>query len=417
MQAVILAAGESSRFWPLNAYHKSHIKIMGKPLILFLINGLKKQGIKEVIIVQGPRRGIERELKNYQSNLPIKYVVQPLPKGTGEAILRAEKFVKDQFFVLNAERIDAKDYIEPIFNKFKREKSKLILLAGETQTPWLYGILKVQKDKVIDLIEKPQPGKEPSNLKIVGLYFLPKEFLSYLKKVPIHPYSLIEALLLYAQEKEVKILDAKKETFSQKYPWDLFEMQKYLFDKFLKRKIEKSAKIAKSAIIEGKVYIGKNVKIFEGATIKGPAYINDNCVIGNNTLVREYTNLEKGALIGALAEVVRCIFQENCHTQSGYFGDSIFGQDCQAGAGVITANLRIDRGEIKSVAKGKKINTGLKSLGAIVGRNTKIGVNVALMPGILVGSDCEIGPHSLVLENVQDKTTFYTKFEGVIRKK
>ena len=109
MQAVILAGGASSRFWPVNGYHKSLIKIMGKPLILFLIEGLEKKGIKEVIIVQGPGKEVEEELKNQKLALPIKYVIQPEPKGTGDAILRAKQILGEQFFVFNAERIDTGD--------------------------------------------------------------------------------------------------------------------------------------------------------------------------------------------------------------------------------------------------------------------------------------------------------------------
>ena len=419
MQAIILAAGASSRFWPVNGYHKSLLKIMGKPLILFLIKRIQKKGIKEVIIVQGPKKEVEIELEKYKTDLSvkIKYVVQNTPNGTGEAILKTEKLLQDQFFVLNAERIDSADYIEPILKKFKKEKRKLILIAGQTKTPWLYGILKLNKDKVIDLIEKPKPGKEPSNLKVVGTYFLPKDFLSYLKKVPSHMYSFEDALLLYAKEKDIRVIDIKKDTFALKYPWHIFELGRYLFDNFLEKKIEKSAKIGKNVVIEGKVYIGKNVKIFEGAIIKGPCYIGDDCVIGNNSLIRDYTNLENKGLVGAFAELTRCIFQKDCHVHSGYFGDSIFSEGCRVGAGTVTANVRIDRGEIKSVVKGEKIGTGLKNLGTVVGHDTKIGINVSLMPGVLIGSDCEIGPHSIVSENIEDNAAFYTKTESVKKKK
>jgi len=417
MQAVILAGGASSRFWPVNGYHKSLIKIMGKPLILFLIEGLEKKGIKEVIIVQGPGKEVEEELKNQKLALPVKYIIQPEPKGTGDAILRAKQILGEQFFVFNAERIDTGDYIEPILDKFKKEGSRLILLAGKTETPWLYGILKVEGDKVIDLIEKPQSGKEPSNIKIVGTYFLPKDFFEYLERVPSGMYSLEDALLLYAKEKEVKVLDAKKETFALKYPWHLFEIKNYIFDKFLKSQISKTAQIAKEAKIKGEVYIGENVKIFEGALIKGPCYIGDNCIVGNNALVRDYTSLEKNCLVGAFAEITRCILQDGSHTHSGYFGDSILGKNCMIGAGTVTANIRIDRGEIYSEVKGRRINTGLKKLGAVVGDDTKIGVNVSLMPGVLVGSNCKIGPHSLVLKNIEDNVTFYTKAESIIKKK
>jgi UDP-N-acetylglucosamine diphosphorylase / glucose-1-phosphate thymidylyltransferase / UDP-N-acetylgalactosamine diphosphorylase / glucosamine-1-phosphate N-acetyltransferase / galactosamine-1-phosphate N-acetyltransferase len=417
MQAIILSAGASSRFWPINGRHKSLIKIMGKPLVYWLITSLEEKGIKEVVIVQGPGKEVERELNNYNFKIPIKYVIQSEPKGTGEAILKAEKIVKGQFFVLNAERIDIKEHIDLIIDKFKKDKNKLILLAGETENPWLYGILKIKGDKVLDLVEKPEKGKEPSNLKVVGTYFLPEEFFGYLRKVPVHMYSLEEALLLYAKEKDVRVLRTDKKTFSLKYPWHLFNMKNYLFDNFLEKSIHSSVKILDSAQVKGRVFIGKNVKIFEGAVIKGPSYIGDNCIVGNNALIREYSNIEEGCLIGGFAEVTRCIFQKDTHTHSGYFGDSIFGGGCKVGAGTVTANVRIDGEEVKSVIKEKAINTRLNQLGVIVGKETRIGINVSLMPGVLIGSGCKIGPHSIVLNNIKDNTIFYTKAQSIAKKK
>jgi NDP-sugar pyrophosphorylase family protein len=184
-------------------------------------------------------------------------------------------------------------------------------------------------------------------------------------------------------------------------------------EKYLNSEIDNSVKISKNVIIEGNVYIGKNTKIFEGAVIKGPCYIGDNCLIGNNALIREYTNLENNVLIGAMAEVTRSIFQEGVHTHSGYFGDSIFGRGCRLGAGTITANVRIDKGEIESVVKGEKIKTGLNSLGCIMGEHTKTGIHCSFMPGVLIGSECLIGPNSIIFENIEDNTNFYTEFKSV----
>ncbi|MBI2042685.1 MAG: hypothetical protein HYT21_03010, partial [Candidatus Nealsonbacteria bacterium] len=197
---------------------------------------------------------------------------------------------------------------------------------------------------------------------------------------------------------------------SLKYPWQLFEIVKYLLDANLKgQEIHPTAKIAENVVIEGNVYIGENAKIFEGAVIKGPCYIGKNCVIGNNALVRDYTNLEEGAMVGAFAEVARCIFQKNAHVHSGYFGDSILGEGCSVGAGTVTANVRLDREEIKTKINGEKVGTGLVSLGAIVGANTHIGINVSLMPGVLIGSNCVIGPASTVFQNLPDNTTFFSQ--------
>lgn len=138
--------------------------------------------------------------------------------------------------------------------------------------------------------------------------------------------------------------------------------------------------------------------------------------MANNAVVRDYTDLEDGAIVGAQSEVTRCLFQEGAHMHSGFLGDSILGRNCRVGAGTITGNLKLKRDEIASVIKGEKIMTGRKALGSIVGKDTKIGINTSLMPGVLIGSDCVVGPGSVVFENIEDHTTFYTKFESVVKK-
>jgi len=410
-QAVILAAGESSRFWPLNQRHKALIKIMGKPLIWYTIESLGKAGIKEVIIVQSPKKDIEEELKNYDfQNLKIKYVIQKTPEGMGNALWQAKNLIESKFFVLNAERVDGGEIIEKL--KVKSQKSKVVLVGQHTNNPQLFGIMKIRGDRVLEIIEKPKKGKEPSNVRVVGVYLLPPDFFENYQKVKKEKYDFEETLSNYMKKNEVKLAflwKSEKEIPPLKYPWHLFLVEKYLMDKYLDSKISKSARIGKNAIIEGKVYIAENVKIFENAVIKGPCYIADGCVIGNNSLIREYVNLENDVLIGANAEVKNCIFEEDIHIHSGYFGDSIFGSGCKLGAGAITANIKINRDEIKSVIKEEKIKTGLNSLGCIMGENTKTGIRCSFMPGVLIGSNCNIGPNSIVFKNIEDNLTFYTR--------
>ena len=410
-QAVILAAGESSRFWPLNQRNKSLIKIMGRPLIWYTVESLKRAGLNDIVIVQGVKKDIEEELSKYNLGIHIHYFIQETPKGMGDAVLKVKDFLRDQFFVLDVGRFDVGDYIKPILEKHKISGAKMILLGAKTNNHQLYGILNLDGDKAKGITEKPEKGKELSDIKAVGIYFLPKEIIDYYQKVPEHMYAFEDALSLYMKEKDARVVITDKETPSLKYPWHLFGATKYLMNNYLKPQIAKTAKISKNVVIEGKVYIGENTKVFEGAVIKGPCYIGENCIIGNNSLIREYTNLENNVLIGALAEVTRSIFQEDVHTHSGYFGDSIFGRGCRLGAGTITANVKIDRGEIKPRVKGEKISTGLDSLGVIVGENTKTGIHCSLMPGVLIGSNCQIGPNSVVFENLEDNSVFSTEFK------
>lgn len=406
MKAIILAAGESSRFWPLNYQHKSLTQIMGKSLILHTVEGLRAKKV-DSIIVQGPERDIEKRLGEY---LGINYVIQPKADGMGDAVIRAQN--SGPTLVFHAHKIDAGNYVE----KLKDAGADLVLLGVRTHQPELYGIVKLDGNKVKGIVEKPKKGEEPSDIRVAGCYLLPANFFDYYNRVPKNHYAFEDAINLYAKENEVRLVIADEDSSSLKYPWQLFELTKRLLDSRLKGKeIHPTAKIADNATIEGDVYIGQNAKIYEGAVIKNHCYIGSNCIVGNNAVVRDYTNLEEGVMVGAHSEVARCIFQKNTHIHSGYFGDTILGEGCRAGAGTVTGNTRLDRGEIKVKIKGEKIGTGLTSLGAIVGDNTSIGINASLMPGVLIGSNCAIGPNSVVFDNIEDNKIFFTKFEGLTK--
>jgi bifunctional UDP-N-acetylglucosamine pyrophosphorylase/glucosamine-1-phosphate N-acetyltransferase len=191
-------------------------------------------------------------------------------------------------------------------------------------------------------------------------------------------------------------------------PWDLLKIQKDLLKKYLKEKKYSG----KNITINGKVYIGQNVTIKENVVINGPTYIGDNSFIGNNTIIRKYSNIGKNALIGANCEIKYSLLGEDVHLHANYVGNSIIGKGGRIGAGTITANTRIDREDVNSFLK-KKIDTGCEKLGAILGDNVKTGVNCSLMPGILIGKNCVIGPHSLVLKNIDPNILFYSKFEQI----
>ena len=417
LQAVVLAAGESSRFWPLNSKHKSLLKIMGKPLIWYTINGLRKIGVKEVIVVQGPKRDAEVALKDLPFCIEnIKYVIQPEAGGQGQATFAARDHIKGQFFVVFGHSVDCREVTQKMLEKSRQTGAKTVLVGQETKDPWLYGCPRVEGDRLLEVIEKPEQGKEQSNMKVNGIYLLDNKYFDYLEKTlgTTHFNQAFEvALSAYTRENDSRIVVLGKDYkgISLKYPWHLFKVQKYLFDAFLtKSEIVKSARIAKNATIEGNVVIGENVKIFEGAVVKGPTYIGDNSSIGNNSIVRDYCDLENGAMVGALCEVGRTIFQPDVHVHSGYFGDSILASGVRVGAGAIVANKRNDRAEISARVKKEKngekvlskVDTGMKALGTIIGENTKIGVRATIMPARFIGKNSQVGPAAMVMRNVDD---------------
>lgn len=399
MQAIILAAGSSSRFWPLNSRHKSLFRIMGKPVIQHCIDGLKKSGVDDIIVVQGKEKDVENSLESQKG---IRFVEQQEPRGMGNALLCAKELIEGEFLVINAERVDVSDFVKKLSEKKKKNGSGSSILCSRTSEPWLYGIVEADGEFAKGIAEKPKRGEEKSDLKASGAYLLENDFVDVLGSVNEHMYSFEEALDKIMKQGKVSIYVSDSEILPLKYPWHLFPFSREIMKRSLKPKISKSARICRNVSIEGDVFIGENTVVFDNASIKGPCYIGDNCIIGNNSVVREFSNIESLSTIGANCEFARSIAQDNAHLHSGFVGDSIIGSSCRIGAGMITANVRLDRNEVNAFVNGEKKGTGMKSLGCIVGENTMIGVGARTMPGVMIGSGCVIWPCALVRRNLEN---------------
>lgn len=409
MKAVILAAGQSSRFKPLSDnHHKGLTEVLGKPIIEHTIDELRDAGADEIIIVQGPDREIENKLGDKAEH----FVVQDEPKGMGNALRQAQDLLEGQFLVLTPYRANAAQFFRPMIEKSKNEDSDIVFASTPTEEPEKYGILDIKDGKALDVVEKPDQEKAPSNKKVVGMYLLNSSFFNYLDEVEEWEYQFEDALSKQMEIQPASVLEINEETNSIKYPWDLFSVIEELIETRGK-KISDNATIADSAKIEGNVIIEDEAKIFENAVIRGPVYIGRNTTVGNNALVRDHTVLEQNVTIGANSEIKNSIFQPESSLHSGFIGDSIIGKNTKIGAETVTANRKFrqedDRPEIESdlISKDYSKNTGRSFMGAIVGDDVDIGVNVSIMPGIQIGSDAKVGPGTVVHENINNGETVY----------
>jgi bifunctional UDP-N-acetylglucosamine pyrophosphorylase/glucosamine-1-phosphate N-acetyltransferase len=84
-----------------------------------------------------------------------------------------------------------------------------------------------------------------------------------------------------------------------------------------------------------------------------------------------------------------------------YVGDSIIGENCNLGAGTITANIRFDEETLKISIGGRVQDTGRRKMGAMVGEEVQTGINVSILPGVRIGSGSWIGPGTVVRKDVR----------------
>jgi len=207
-QAIIPLAGLGTRLLPLTSvFPKELLPMHGKPGIEYILDECIDAGIKEVIFIISNKKlmikkyfyndllykKIIKKKKNkrireeYKKILKykkmIKFVYQNNPRGTGDAVLKTKKFIKDKFFLMllpddliiknNCSKSMIKTHL-----KYKSSVMASMKVNKKTLSRW--GIYKLGKKLnnldyyINDVIEKPKIHEAPSNKAVIGRYILPK---------------------------------------------------------------------------------------------------------------------------------------------------------------------------------------------------------------------------------------------------
>ena len=171
LKAIILAGGRGKRLKPITDYvPKPLVPIKNIPIIEWQIKYLKKFGIDEVIICSGYKtKMMENYLEMKDLGVKIKFSVEKSPLGTGGAIKKAGKMIKDkEFFVINGDTLTNID-----LKKLAKVSNAIAAIELKTK----YGILKTKGEKIINFREKKEISDTWMN---AGIYHLQKNILKEL---------------------------------------------------------------------------------------------------------------------------------------------------------------------------------------------------------------------------------------------
>jgi NDP-sugar pyrophosphorylase family protein len=163
-------------------------------------------------------------------------------------------------------------------------------------------------------------------------------------------------------------------------------------------KLQGATVIFKGATLANKdIYIGRGTVVEPGAYIKGPTIIGNNCEIRHGAYIRGNVLVGNRCVIGHTTEVKNsCFLDQSKAGHFAYIGDSILGNRVNLGAGTKLANLNIGGIPIQIILNQKKINTGLKKFGAILGDEVEIGCNAVTNPGTMLGKGSIVYPNTMV---------------------
>ena len=181
-KGVILAGGNGTRLRPLTEITNKHLlPIYNKPMIEYAIQTLIDAKITDILIISG--KGNAGHFLDYLGSgerygIKINYTIQKEAGGIAQALSLAEHFVGSN----NVCVILGDNIFEDRINLFDFKNGAKVYLK-EVKDPKRFGIAEINKNKIINISEKPQNPK--SKFAVSGLYVYDSQVFKYIKK--IHP--------------------------------------------------------------------------------------------------------------------------------------------------------------------------------------------------------------------------------------
>lgn len=184
-KAVILAGGRGINMRPFTfEMPKGLFPVGGKPILEQLIELLRKYDVRNILFSIGH---LGEKIEEYfgdgrKFGVNIEYIREKEQLGTGGALVLAKKYLdNDSFLVVHGDiliDINLNDMIA-----FHKNNEALGTIAVTTVLdPSSYGEIIMNGTKITQFIEKPQKGKQKSQMISCGLYILEKGIFSYLPK-------------------------------------------------------------------------------------------------------------------------------------------------------------------------------------------------------------------------------------------
>lgn len=214
-KAVVLAAGRGTRMRELTfSMPKPMVEVSGKPILSYILEGLRDAGVRKILIVIGYRKEVVIDYFEDGSELGVEiaYVEQIRQDGTGKVVELARDFCGADPFILSYGDIlvDASSY-----RLLTRPgDADIIITVRHTEDASKGGAVYVnEKFEVTDLREKQRLEEATTCWYNAGVYTFKSTIFPYvvqLEKSPRGEYELTDAIRAMARDgKKVKAVEIK----------------------------------------------------------------------------------------------------------------------------------------------------------------------------------------------------------------
>ena len=329
MKAILLAGGKGTRLRPLTVHTpKPIVPIFNRPFLYYQIDQLRQvPEIDEVILSLNyqPRRIEEIVGEGEGLGLRVRYVVEPMPLGTGGAIRYAGDQLTESVVVFNGDVLTQVD-LAAVLRLHRERKAKATIVLTPVDNPRAYGLVETDAEGNIQrFLEKPGEDEITCNTINAGIYVLEPDTFD---RIPKDTAWSIERSFFPS-------LIERGETFmayiDHGYWIDIGTPAKYLQ---VHRDIMDGRYAAPpfAELRQPRAWVAPGAKVEEAAEVHGPCFVDEGAVIKAGARVLPYSVIGRQTHVDESAVVEGAIVWPN-----GWIGreatvrDAILGRNCHIG--------------------------------------------------------------------------------------
>jgi len=430
LQAILLAAGKSSRFKTNNT--KLGYTLCGQELILYPVKLLNNLSIPTTVVIGHQKEKIQQAI--VQARIEnIDFIEQNEQNGTGHAVLCTQKnwFAENILIMSGDTPLIKQETIEHLIQKHKDTHADISFITAHNTNPSLITYDRIiKKNNIITIVEgSSYSGDTTIDCCInTGIYLIKKTFLE--EALPLlQPHAngelYLTDLIIYAAQngKKYESMSAPFDTIrginTLKELWAAEHIKRSeLIEYWMDRGVYFSA--AQNVYLDINVSIGTGSFIGAGVLLLNGTKIGDNCVIDafsvitNSTIhngatiaphsvitdstieshaqvgpfahVRNHSVIGEHAAIGNFVEVTKTNVGSNSKAKHlSYLGNGVVGSHVNIGAGTIFCNYN-----------------GFTKETTTINDYAYIGSNNALVAPVTIGANAITGAGSVITREVPD---------------
>lgn len=430
--AIILAAGKSKRM--KTRIPKVMHRLMGKPVIEYVVESVEALGIKKIFVVVG----FEMDLVKEHLKDRVVFVEQREQLGTGHAVQQVIPHLKgfrgDILVLCGDMPLASATVLDDFADSHRKSKSPLSLLTSEVPRESDFGrIVRDRKGNIESIVEFKDATAKQKKIKEVNL--------SIYLFGSAHLFDVITRIGLPNVQKEIYLTDTVYLTVKDGLPVnghicsdpnasrginsrrDLTEIYEVMRQRTIESLMESGVTFIDpgSCHVDASVKIGMDSVIYPCTIIEKGTVIGEDCQIGPFTriidasvgrgvriqnsvvlsssiddetevgpfaYIRPENVIGRKVKIGDFVELKKSRIGNNSKVPHlSYIGDTTIGERVNIGAGTITANY-----------DGRKKNP------TVIGDGTHIGSNSVLVAPVKVGKNSKTGAGAVVIRDVPDNS-------------